>query len=58
VEIVTDELIAKITAGEINFDVLITEPRFMPKLAKLARVLGPKGLMPNPKNVPSLTIQP
>jgi large subunit ribosomal protein L1 len=50
VAIVSDEVIADIEAGNINFDVLITEPQFMPKLAKLARVLGPKGLMPNPKN--------
>ena len=34
----------------IDFDVLITEPRFMPKLAKAAKVLGPAGAMPNPKN--------
>lgn len=50
VEIVTDELLAKIEAGVIEFDALVSTPAFMPKLAKLARVLGPKGLMPNPKN--------
>lgn len=50
VAVVNDEVLAQIEAGTIDFDVLITEPRFMPKLAKHARVLGPKGLMPNPKN--------
>lgn len=50
VSIVTDEVLTQIEAGNIDFDVLITAPQFMPKLAKFARVLGPKGLMPNPKN--------
>jgi len=50
VAIVTDELLTQIAAGVIDFDVLITEPSFMPKLARHAKTLGPKGLMPNPKN--------
>ena len=46
----TDETIAQIEANKINFDVLVTTPAWMPKLAKCAKILGPKGLMPNPKN--------
>ncbi len=44
-----DEFIEKIKSGEINFDKLISTPSMMLKLSKLGKILGPKGLMPNPK---------
>lgn len=47
--IVNDDLLAQIEKGNIDFDILITHPSYMPKLARFAKILGPKGLMPNPK---------
>lgn len=50
VKIVDDAVLTEIEKGKIEFDILITHPSFMPRLAKLAKILGPKGLMPNPKS--------
>ena len=45
----SDEFIEKIKGGELNFEKLICTPGMMVKLSKLGKILGPKGLMPNPK---------
>lgn len=46
----SEELLAALDKEQIEFDILITTPSLMPKLGKYARLLGPKGLMPNPKS--------
>lgn len=48
--VLNDTILAEIKEGKVNFDILIATPVTMPKLLPFARVLGPKGLMPNPKN--------
>lgn len=50
IAVADDALLSEVEKGKINFDVLIATPSMMPKLGKVARFLGPRGLMPNPKN--------
>ncbi len=49
VVIADDEVIAKVKSGQIDFDILVAHPTMMSKIAGVAKILGPKGLMPNPK---------
>ncbi len=44
-----EDFLKRLEKGQVDFDVLISTPAYMPKLGKFARLLGPKGLMPNPK---------
>lgn len=44
-----EEVIAKVKSGKIDFDIMVAHPSVMPRLASMAKTLGPKGLMPNPK---------
>lgn len=50
VAVADGKVVVKIKAGKIDFDLLLASPAMMPKLVPFARILGPKGLMPNPKN--------
>lgn len=45
-----EEFIKQLEKEELNFDILVATPQYMPKLGKFARLLGPRGLMPNPKS--------
>ncbi|MFC1625131.1 hypothetical protein ACFL15_02050 [Patescibacteria group bacterium] len=50
IEIASEDTVKKLKAGKMDFDILIATPEMMPKLVPFAKTLGPKGLMPNPKN--------
>lgn len=45
-----EEFLSQLDKEELNFDILVATPQYMPKLSKYARLLGPRGLMPNPKS--------
>ena len=50
IELADEKTIENLEKGKINFDVLLATPEMMPKLVPFAKILGPKGFMPNPKN--------
>ena len=50
IAIFSDEVATQINSGKISFDMLLCTPADMPKVARFAKILGPKGLMPNPKS--------
>lgn len=50
IAILNDAILAELKDNKVNFDILVATPATMPKLLPFARLLGPKGLMPNPKN--------
>ncbi|SRR5258706_3357264 len=50
IEVADEKTIEKLEANKIDFDVLLSTAEFMPKLVKYAKLLGPRGMMPNPKN--------